>query len=82
MRVRACACLLLPLDRFISLFLIDLEVWDKKKSIQQTIKGKKERIRDIKEKGLLFRMERKVWENSLIIQHTIEGGKKYILGIK
>ena len=46
------------------------------------MKGKKERIRDIKEKGLLFRMERKVWENSLIIQHIIEGGKKYILGIK
>ena len=46
------------------------------------MKGKKERIRDIKEKGLLFRMERKVWENSLIIEHTIEGGKIYILGIK
>ena len=39
------------------------------------MKGKKEQIRDIKEKGLLFRMERKVWENYLIIQHTIEGGK-------
>ena len=51
------------------------------KIIQQTIKGKKEWIRDIKEKGLLFSMERKVWENSLIIQHTIEGGKKCILGI-
>ena len=47
------------------------------------MKGKKERIRDIKEKGLLFRMERKVWENSLIMEHTIEGGKNiYILGIK
>ena len=55
-------------------------MWEK--VIQQTIKGKKKRIRDVKEKGLLFRMERKVWENSLIIQHTIEGGKKYILGIK
>ena len=39
------------------------------------MKEKKERIRDIKEKGLLFRMERKVWENSLIMEHTIEGGK-------
>ena len=52
-----------------------------KNVIQQRIKGKKERIRDIKEKGLLFRMERKVWENSLIIQHTIEGDKNYILGM-
>ena len=34
-------------------------VRDRKKVIQHTIKGKKERIRDIKEKGLLFRMEEK-----------------------
>ena len=82
--VPACVrvCMLLSFDRLFSCFRIDLEVWDRKNVIQQTIKGKKERIRDIKEKGLLFRMERKVWENSLIIQHTIEGGKKYILGIK
>ena len=76
-----CACV--PAHATVCfLVFIDLEVWDRKKVIQQTIKGKKKRIRDIKEKGLLFRMERKVWENSLIIQHTIEGGKKYTLGIK
>ena len=38
--------------------LIDLESVGQK-IIQHTIKGKKERVRDIKEKGLLFRMEEK-----------------------